>query len=54
MKCRDCKYFYQNETMPFYEHYCMNFESENFKEYVGYGNKYECKKGKENLELWKI
>lgn len=46
MKCRDCKYMYQNETMDGL-YICVNYNSENFREYTGICCENECEDGEE-------
>lgn len=46
MKCRDCKYFYTNESMTGL-YICVNGDSENFGQYTGVCCEDECKDGKD-------
>ena len=45
MKCRDCEYCYNNETMGSL-YICVNGESSNFGEYVGLLSEDDCPDGK--------
>ena len=48
MKCRDCHWCYNNETMG--ELYiCVNFNSENFGNYTGICCEDECDDGEEEF-----
>ena len=49
MKCRDCKWCYNNETMG--ELYiCVNGNSENFREFTGLCCEDDCEDGKGEQE----
>lgn len=46
MKCRDCKWFYTNETMGDL-YICVNNNAEKFGEYTGLLCEDDCEEGEE-------
>lgn len=49
MKCRDCKYMYNNDTMN-QLYICVNGYSENFGEYTGLLCEDDCEDGESDYE----
>ena len=49
MKCRDCKWMYNNETMGDL-YICVNGKSENFGQYTGICSDDDCSDGENDFE----